>query len=189
MSLQVVSVCCLILRMDQALSIQTSLSALFLEYGWGDKLRRITGRDEVAFGYGNLWILHDYAIAISGFPGTHKFLLLDNGMQFVVFLRSWISLWKSFCLEITHDCLSKDKWIKLHGIVEELWTVTDFCWPDQASGHMWKRQQGTGEGKLFSCGNLWATFDNPEYEKVLSKALETLWVCEQQWNGFHVVFF
>jgi hypothetical protein len=74
--------------MDQALSIQTSLLALFLEYGWGDKLRRITGRDEVAFGYANLWTLHDYATAISGFPGTHKFLLLDNGMQIVVFLRS-----------------------------------------------------------------------------------------------------
>jgi hypothetical protein len=36
----------------------------------------------------NLWTLHDYAIAISGFPGTHKFLLLVNGMQVVVFLQS-----------------------------------------------------------------------------------------------------
>jgi hypothetical protein len=38
--------------MDQGLSIQTSLLGLFLEYGWGDKLRRITGRDEVASAMG-----------------------------------------------------------------------------------------------------------------------------------------
>jgi hypothetical protein len=52
MSLQVVSVWCLILWMDQALSIQTSLLGLFLEYGWGNKLRRIAGRDEVASAMG-----------------------------------------------------------------------------------------------------------------------------------------
>lgn len=41
-------------------------------------------------------------------------------MQVVDFLQSRISLWNFFCLEITHDCLSIDKRIKLHGIVEEL---------------------------------------------------------------------
>jgi hypothetical protein len=36
--------------MDQALSIQTSLLGLFLEYGSSGKLRRITGRDASATG-------------------------------------------------------------------------------------------------------------------------------------------
>ena len=56
-----------------------------------------------------------YCIAIKGYPGTHEFLLMDDG-----------------------------KWVHVKETTE------------------------IGEGKMFSPGNLRATFDNPQYEKLIS---------------------
>ncbi|CAA3015323.1 sedoheptulose-1,7-bisphosphatase, chloroplastic [Olea europaea subsp. europaea] len=80
----------------------------------GDKLTGITGREQVAAAMGIFGPRTTYVLSLKDNPGTHEFLLLDEG-----------------------------KW--LH--VKDTTTI--------------------GEGKMFSPGNLRATFDNPEYAKVL----------------------
>uniref|UniRef100_A0A2N9GTZ5 Sedoheptulose-1,7-bisphosphatase, chloroplastic n=1 Tax=Fagus sylvatica TaxID=28930 RepID=A0A2N9GTZ5_FAGSY len=81
----------------------------------GDKLTGVTGRDQVAAAMGIYGPRTTYVLALKGFPGTHEFLLLDEG-----------------------------KWQHVKETTE------------------------IGEGKLFSPGNLRATFDNPEYNKLIN---------------------
>ncbi|OVA06466.1 Fructose-1 [Macleaya cordata] len=81
----------------------------------GDKLTGVTGRDQVAAAMGIYGPRTTYVIALKGVPGTHEFLLLDEG-----------------------------KWQHVKETTE------------------------IGEGKLFSPGNLRATFDNPEYDKLIN---------------------
>jgi sedoheptulose-bisphosphatase len=81
----------------------------------GDKLTGINGRDQAASAMGIYGPRTTYVIAIKGFPGTHEFLLMDDG-----------------------------KWQHVKETTE------------------------IKEGKLFSPGNLRATFDNPEYEKLIN---------------------
>ncbi|KAJ7519265.1 hypothetical protein O6H91_20G031100 [Diphasiastrum complanatum] len=81
----------------------------------GDKLTGVTGRDQVAAGMGIYGPRTTYVLALKDFPGTHEFLLLDDG-----------------------------KWQHVKETTE------------------------IGEGKLFSPGNLRATFDNPDYEKLIN---------------------
>lgn len=80
----------------------------------GDKLTGVTGRDQVAAAMGIYGPRTTYVIALKDIPGTHEFLLLDEG-----------------------------KWQHVKETTE------------------------IGEGKLFSPGNLRATFDNPEYNKLI----------------------
>eukprot|EP00897_Mesotaenium_endlicherianum_P006007 jgi/Mesen1/5434/ME000027S04797 len=87
----------------------------------GSKLTDVTGRDQVAAAMGIYGPRTTYVLTIAGYPGTHEFLLQDDG-----------------------------KWMH----VKETTTI--------------------GEGKLFSPGNLRATFDNPEYEKLIN-----FWVNEK----------
>ncbi|KAI3799977.1 hypothetical protein L1987_35283 [Smallanthus sonchifolius] len=82
----------------------------------GDKLTGVTGGDQVAAAMGIYGPRTTYVIAIKGFPGTHEFLLLDEG-----------------------------KWQHVKETTE------------------------IGEGKMFSPGNLRATFDNPDYDKIIVK--------------------
>ncbi|KAL4364899.1 hypothetical protein S245_023562 [Arachis hypogaea] len=81
----------------------------------GDKLTGVTGRDQVAAAMGVMGPRTTYVIAVKGFPGTHEFLLLDEG-----------------------------KWQHVKETTE------------------------IGEGKLFSPGNLRATADNPNYDKLIN---------------------
>uniref|UniRef100_A0A0D9W2V5 Sedoheptulose-1,7-bisphosphatase, chloroplastic n=1 Tax=Leersia perrieri TaxID=77586 RepID=A0A0D9W2V5_9ORYZ len=81
----------------------------------GDKLTGVTGGDQVAAAMGIYGPRTTYIIALKDCPGTHEFLLLDEG-----------------------------KWQH----VKDTTTI--------------------GEGKMFSPGNLRATFDNPEYEKLIN---------------------
>ncbi|XP_065869899.1 sedoheptulose-1,7-bisphosphatase, chloroplastic [Euphorbia lathyris] len=81
----------------------------------GDKLIGVTGRDQVAAAMGVYGPRTTYVLAIKGYPGTHEFLLLDEG-----------------------------KWQHVKETTE------------------------IGEGKLFSPGNLRATFDNPDYDKLIN---------------------
>ncbi|KAI7741068.1 hypothetical protein M8C21_006470, partial [Ambrosia artemisiifolia] len=81
----------------------------------GDKLTGVTGRDQVAAAMGIYGPRTTYVIAIKGFPGTHEFLLLDEG-----------------------------KWQHVKETTE------------------------ISEGKMFSPGNLRATFDNPDYDKLIN---------------------
>lgn len=81
----------------------------------GSKLTGISGRDQAASAMGIYGPRTTYVIAIKGFPGTHEFLLMDDG-----------------------------KWQHVKETTE------------------------IKEGKLFSPGNLRATFDNPEYEKLIN---------------------
>jgi sedoheptulose-bisphosphatase len=74
----------------------------------------VTGGDQVAAAMGIYGPRTTYIVALKDCPGTHEFLLLDEG-----------------------------KWQH----VKDTTTI--------------------GEGKMFSPGNLRATFDNPEYDKVL----------------------
>ncbi|KAJ3680755.1 hypothetical protein LUZ60_015244 [Juncus effusus] len=80
----------------------------------GDKLTGVTGGDQVAAAMGIYGPRTTYVLALKDCPGTHEFLLLDDG-----------------------------KW--LH--VKDTTTI--------------------GEGKMFSPGNLRATFDNPDYDKLI----------------------
>ncbi|KAL5709219.1 sedoheptulose-bisphosphatase [Ranunculus cassubicifolius] len=81
----------------------------------GDKLTGVTGRDQVAAAMGIYGPRTTYVLALKDYPGTHEFLLLDEG-----------------------------KWQH----VKETTTI--------------------GEGKMFSPGNLRATFDNPDYQKLIN---------------------
>ncbi|PWA88381.1 sedoheptulose-1,7-bisphosphatase protein [Artemisia annua] len=81
----------------------------------GDKLTGVTGGDQVAAAMGIYGPRTTYVIAIKGFPGTHEFLLLDEG-----------------------------KWQHVKETTE------------------------ISEGKMFSPGNLRATFDNPDYDKLIN---------------------
>ncbi|CAL5366134.1 unnamed protein product [Camellia sinensis] len=81
----------------------------------GDKLTGVTGRDQVAAAMGIYGPRTTYVLALKDIPGTHEFLLLDEG-----------------------------KWIHVKDTTE------------------------IGEGKMFSPGNLRATFDNPDYDKLIN---------------------
>lgn len=81
----------------------------------GDKLTGITGRDQAASAMGIYGPRTTYVLALADVPGTHEFLLLDDG-----------------------------KWQHVKDTTE------------------------ISEGKLFSPGNLRATFDNPNYEKLIN---------------------
>ncbi|CAL9147547.1 sedoheptulose-1,7-bisphosphatase, chloroplastic-like [Musa acuminata AAA Group] len=81
----------------------------------GDKLTGVTGRDQVAAAMGIYGPRTTYIIALKDCPGTHEFLLLDEG-----------------------------KWQHV------------------------KDTTSIGEGKIFSPGNLRATFDNPDYDKLIN---------------------
>ncbi|KAF9598509.1 hypothetical protein IFM89_028041 [Coptis chinensis] len=81
----------------------------------GDKLTGVTGRDQVAAAMGIYGPRTTYVLAVKGFPGTHEFLLLDEG-----------------------------KWQHVKETTE------------------------IGEGKMFSPGNLRATFDNADYDKLIN---------------------
>ncbi|XP_022765053.1 sedoheptulose-1,7-bisphosphatase, chloroplastic-like [Durio zibethinus] len=81
----------------------------------GDKLTGVTGRDQVAAAMGIFGPRTTYVLALKDIPGTHEFLLLDEG-----------------------------KWQHVKDTTE------------------------IGEGKMFSPGNLRATFDNPEYDKLIN---------------------
>lgn len=81
----------------------------------GDKLTGITGRDQAAAAMGIYGPRTTYVLALQDVPGTHEFLLMDDG-----------------------------KWLHVKETTE------------------------IGEGKLFSPGNLRATFDNPDYEKLIN---------------------
>jgi sedoheptulose-bisphosphatase len=87
----------------------------------GAKVAGTTGRDMAAAAMGVYGPRTTYVIAIKGVPGTHEFLLMDEG-----------------------------KWIHV------------------------KETTQINEGKLFSPGNLRATFDNPKYEKLVN-----YWVSEK----------
>ncbi|KAL8137461.1 hypothetical protein V2J09_003462 [Rumex salicifolius] len=85
----------------------------------GDKLTGVTGRDQVAAAMGIYGPRTTYVLALKDIPGTHEFLLLDEG-----------------------------KWQHVKDTYE------------------------IGEGKMFSPGNLRATFDNPEYQKLINYYVE-----------------
>ncbi|KMZ58069.1 Fructose-bisphosphatase [Zostera marina] len=80
----------------------------------GDKLTGVTGRDQVAAAMGIYGPRTTYVVALKDCPGTHEFLLLDEG-----------------------------KWQHV------------------------KDTTSIGEGKMFSPGNLRATFDNSNYAKLV----------------------
>ncbi|GMH35321.1 hypothetical protein BSKO_03189 [Bryopsis sp. KO-2023] len=81
----------------------------------GANLKGIKGSDQAASGMGIYGPRTVYCLAIKGYPGTHEFLLDNDG-----------------------------KWVHVKETTE------------------------IGEGKMFAPGNLRATFDNPNYEKLVN---------------------
>ncbi|KAG6763738.1 hypothetical protein POTOM_031177 [Populus tomentosa] len=99
--------------LDGSSIVDTNFSVGTIFGVWpGEKLTGVTGRDQVAAAMGVYGPRTTYVLALKDYPGTHEFLLLDEG-----------------------------KWQHVKETTE------------------------VGEGKLFSPGNLRATFDNPDYEK------------------------
>ncbi|PWA53076.1 sedoheptulose-1,7-bisphosphatase, chloroplastic [Artemisia annua] len=88
----------------------------------GDKLTGMTGGDQVAAAMGIYGPRTTYIFPIKGFPGTHKFILLE---------------------EVYHS----NKWQHV------------------------KETTGISEGKMFSPGNLIATFDNLDYDKIIVRKI------------------
>jgi sedoheptulose-bisphosphatase len=108
--------------LDGSSIVDTNFSVGTIFGVWpGAKLVGVTGRQQAAAGMGIYGPRTVYVIAVAGFPGTHEFLLMDDG-----------------------------KWLHV------------------------KETERIGEGKLFSPGNLRATFDNPNYEKLIN-----YWVDQQ----------
>lgn len=106
--------------LDGSSIVDTNFSVGTIFGVWpGDKLTGVTGRDQVAAAMGVYGPRTTYVLALKDFPGTHEFLLLDEG-----------------------------KWQHVKETTE------------------------VGEGKLFSPGNLRATFDNPDYEKLINYYLK-----------------
>ncbi|XP_074308179.1 sedoheptulose-1,7-bisphosphatase, chloroplastic [Silene latifolia] len=101
--------------LDGSSIVDTNFSVGTIFGVWpGDKLTGVTGRDQVAAAMGIYGPRTTYVLALKDFPGTHEFLLLDDG-----------------------------KWQHVKETTE------------------------IGEGKLFCPGNLRATFDNPDYDKLI----------------------
>jgi len=108
--------------LDGSSIVDTNFTVGTIFGAWpGDKVAGTTGRDMAAAGMGVYGPRTTYVLAIKGVPGTHEFLLLDEG-----------------------------KWFHV------------------------KDTTSIGEGKLFSPGNLRATFDNPDYEKLVN-----YWISEK----------
>nr|UER43305.1 SBPASE protein [Populus tomentosa] len=102
--------------LDGSSIVDTNFSVGTIFGVWpGEKLTGVTGRDQVAAAMGVYGPRTTYVLALKDYPGTHEFLLLDEG-----------------------------KWQHVKETTE------------------------VGEGKLFSPGNLRATFDNPDYEKLIN---------------------
>ncbi|KAJ6982988.1 sedoheptulose-1,7-bisphosphatase [Populus alba x Populus x berolinensis] len=102
--------------LDGSSIVDTNFSVGTIFGVWpGDKLTGVTGRDQVAAAMGVYGPRTTYVLALKDYPGTHEFLLLDEG-----------------------------KWQHVKETTE------------------------IGEGKLFSPGNLRATFDNVDYDKLIN---------------------
>ncbi|KAH9615843.1 hypothetical protein KSS87_022834 [Heliosperma pusillum] len=101
--------------LDGSSIVDTNFSVGTIFGVWpGDKLTGVTGGDQVAAAMGIYGPRTTYVLALKDFPGTHEFLLLDDG-----------------------------KWQHVKETTE------------------------IGEGKLFCPGNLRATYDNPDYDKLI----------------------
>ncbi|KAG6600015.1 hypothetical protein SDJN03_05248, partial [Cucurbita argyrosperma subsp. sororia] len=102
--------------LDGSSIVDTNFSVGTIFGVWpGDKLTGVKGSDQAAAAMGVYGPRTTYVLALKDFPGTHEFLLLDEG-----------------------------KWQHVKETTE------------------------IGEGKLFSPGNLRATFDNPDYDKLIN---------------------
>ncbi|XP_021732410.1 sedoheptulose-1,7-bisphosphatase, chloroplastic-like [Chenopodium quinoa] len=101
--------------LDGSSIVDTNFSVGTIFGVWpGDKLTGVTGRDQVAAAMGIYGPRTTYVLALKDYPGTHEFLLLDEG-----------------------------KWQHVKETTE------------------------INEGKLFCPGNLRATSDNPDYDKLI----------------------
>lgn len=90
----------------------------------GDKLTGVTGGDQVAAAMGIYGPRTTYVLAIKGFPGTHEFLLLDEGKWQHVKETTEINEGKLFCpgnLRATADNPAYDKLVQYY--VREKYTL------------------------------------------------------------------
>lgn len=90
----------------------------------GDKLTGVTGRDQVAAAMGIYGPRTTYVLALKGFPGTHEFLLLDEGKWQHVKETTEVGEGKLFCpgnLRATADNPAYEKLIQYY--VREKYTL------------------------------------------------------------------
>jgi Fructose-1-6-bisphosphatase, C-terminal domain len=113
-----------------------------------------------------------YVIALKDYPGTHEFLLQDDG--------KWLHVKETY--EIGEPPTppppkkpNQTKLLNARGAM--LLTCCKVLWCERATCLLGLLAEGgccrglwwcAGEGKMFSPGNLRATFDNPAYEKLIS---------------------
>lgn len=55
----------------------------------GDKLTGVTGRDQVAAAMGIFGPRTTYVLALKDVPGTHEFLLLDEGLLTIIQIKNF----------------------------------------------------------------------------------------------------
>jgi len=151
----------------------------------GDKLKDITGRQQAAAGMGIYGPRTVYLIAITGYPGTHEFLLMDDGK-----VGGWVwglgrgggvvrgegGVWGGWRLGFIGEGAERRG---TPATPPRTQPASTRCPSNRASPNpdatptppQWMHVKETthiGEGKLFAPGNLRATFDNPAYERLIS---------------------
>lgn len=71
--------------LDGSSIVDTNFSVGTIFGVWpGDKLTGVTGRDQVAAAMGIYGPRTTYVLALKDYPGTHEFLLLDEGLLLVI---------------------------------------------------------------------------------------------------------
>ena len=154
----------------------------------GDKLKGITGRDQAAAGMGVFGPRTCFVIALKDAPGCHEFLLQDDGEDAwraiakcstagstlmlgypgVKLFWRLVPIQSRLIFQVIGQayCLPKPgsmlRCIRGQRQVLDM-TRSDECPPTCAGKWLHvKETTEIGEGKMFSPGNLRATFDNPE---------------------------
>ncbi|KAL2939769.1 Sedoheptulose-1 7-bisphosphatase chloroplastic [Bienertia sinuspersici] len=111
--------------LDGSSIVDTNFSVGTIFGVWpGDKLTGVTGRDQVAAAMGIYGPRTTYVLALKDYPGTHEFLLLDEGKWLHVKETTEISEGKLFCpgnLRATSDNAEYDKLVQYY--VREKYTL------------------------------------------------------------------
>lgn len=181
--------------LDGSSIVDTNFSVGTIFGVWpGDKLTGITGREQAAAGMGIYGPRTVFCIALKDAPGCHEFLLQvgpreNSGGRWKTGGEGWGGGgaerrrgWRTSCLPpVLFSAVLPAPLCAAWPCTSSPFTAASypsspltFCTalpPPLQDDGKWlhvKETETIGEGKMFSPGNLRATFDNPAYEKLIS---------------------
>ncbi|KAF9599459.1 hypothetical protein IFM89_038553 [Coptis chinensis] len=139
----------------------------------GDKLTGVTGRDQVAAAMGIYGPRTTYVLVVKGFPGTHDRVLLhvSSMEQRVENVEKTMETPAYEQKEILNQLIEMSN--RFNACVDLLasYPVYEAAENSRNTRRKWQHVKETtqiGEGKMFSPGNLRATFDNADYDKLIN---------------------